>query len=66
MDLINKLYAWMQAVITRVNSITGKMYKNDATIFAWELMNEPRCTTSPSGTHLQVCTYLLTIAIIQS
>jgi len=32
---------WVQAVITRVNSISGKRYADDPTIFAWELMNEP-------------------------
>lgn len=27
----------------RVNSINGKVYKHDDAIFAWNLMNEPRC-----------------------
>jgi mannan endo-1,4-beta-mannosidase len=30
------------AVINRVNSITGIAYKDDATIMAWQLANEPR------------------------
>ena len=29
----------------RVNSISGRSYKDDATIFAWDLVNEPRCET---------------------
>lgn len=29
-------------IISRVNSITGKPYREDPSIFAWELANEPR------------------------
>ena len=30
-------------LVSRVNSITGKPYKEDPAIFAWQLGNEPRC-----------------------
>lgn len=30
-------------VITRKNTITGKPYKDDPTIFSWQIANEPRC-----------------------
>jgi len=31
----------VRAVLTRTNSLSGIAYKDDPTIFAWELMNEP-------------------------
>lgn len=34
---------WAKKVITRTNTITGKKYVDDPTIFSWELANEPRC-----------------------
>lgn len=35
--------AWIKALVTRTNAITGIPYSQDPTIFAWQLANEPRC-----------------------
>ena len=34
---------WIKHVIGRKNSVNGRAYREDPTVFAWELANEPRC-----------------------
>jgi hypothetical protein len=41
--------AYVAHLVNRVNTVDGVTYKNDPTIFSWELMNEPRdsCSDDP-------------------
>jgi mannan endo-1,4-beta-mannosidase len=44
---------FLTALVTRVNTVTGVAYRDDPTIFAWELINEPRVSHDHSGNVLQ-------------
>ncbi|MDP4178558.1 MAG: X2-like carbohydrate binding domain-containing protein [Bacillota bacterium] len=41
--------AYAEHFVNRVNHYTGIKYKDDPTIFSWELMNEPCYTNAPAG-----------------
>ncbi len=34
---------YIAALATRVNTYNGRVYRDDPAIFAWDIMNEPRC-----------------------
>lgn len=36
-------YNHVRNIVGRINSITGKPYKDDPAIFSWQIGNEPRC-----------------------
>ncbi|PKA65357.1 Mannan endo-1,4-beta-mannosidase 2 [Apostasia shenzhenica] len=44
---------YIKAILTRRNHLTGIQYRDDPTVFAWELMNEPHCPSDPSGDIVQ-------------
>lgn len=39
----------IDAMTSRRNTINNRLYKDDPTIFAWDLMNEPRCDCFPDS-----------------
>jgi mannan endo-1,4-beta-mannosidase len=47
--------SYAQHLIERTNSVTKVAYKDDPTIFAWELANEPRCRNYGKFDRLQDC-----------
>ncbi|XP_062106011.1 mannan endo-1,4-beta-mannosidase 2-like [Humulus lupulus] len=44
---------YVKTILTRKNTVNGIRYKDDPTIFGWEIINEPRCVTDASGDTLQ-------------
>uniref|UniRef100_A0A7N0VEI4 mannan endo-1,4-beta-mannosidase n=1 Tax=Kalanchoe fedtschenkoi TaxID=63787 RepID=A0A7N0VEI4_KALFE len=45
--------AYIKAIVTRRNSISWVRYADEPAIFAWELINEPRCASNSSAPVLQ-------------
>ena len=44
----NACLRWIEHVVTRHNTLTGRAYADEPAILAWELINEPRCPV-PQG-----------------
>ena len=42
-------YDHVRHVVSRTNTVTGKPYKDDPTIFSWQIGNEPRCFRADSA-----------------
>ncbi|KAK8956760.1 Mannan endo-1,4-beta-mannosidase 6 [Platanthera zijinensis] len=50
-----KLYykQYVKKILSRKNTFSGVIYKDEPAVFAWELMNEPRCVSNSSAPLLQ-------------
>ncbi|HEY4015029.1 MAG TPA: cellulase family glycosylhydrolase [Polyangiaceae bacterium] len=54
---VGKAYKdWIAHLVHRTNTVNGAVYRDDPTIFGWELGNEPRCTNSGSFDNRGGCT----------
>ncbi len=42
-DLCQAFEVWIRSLVLRTNLLTGRLYRDEPTILAWELANEPRC-----------------------
>ena len=51
-DFVTKL-------LNRTNSITGRLYKEDPTVVAWEIVNEPRCESVFNGSTIHEWTHTM-------
>ncbi|GAA0900822.1 hypothetical protein GCM10009557_76860 [Virgisporangium ochraceum] len=47
---------WISHVLNRVNPLTGVAYRDDPTVMAWELGNEPRCLSAGAYPRSPNCT----------
>ncbi|HWQ87759.1 mannanase [Brevundimonas sp.] len=53
-DAVDLYHAWVRAVVTRTNTVTGVRYADDPAIMAWQLANEPR----PAGSEVRAAANL--------
>ena len=54
-------------VVSRTNTVTGKPYKDDPTIFSWQIGNEPRCFSADTSVQQTFADWMWeTAALIKS
>ena len=67
-DRAKELFAaHVRTVVSRINTITGIPYKDDPSIFSWQIANEPRCFSANDGVKTAFADWLWeTAALIKS
>ena len=48
--IIEMYQNFVRTILLRRNTINGRLYRDDPTVMAWDLLNEPRCPDCPAGT----------------
>jgi mannan endo-1,4-beta-mannosidase len=61
-EAVSMYHDYVQALVTRTNSVTGHSYKNDPTIFSWQLANEPRPGVTAAVAEKNVAAYVAWIS----
>nr|TKR99489.1 hypothetical protein D5086_0000192320 [Populus alba] len=56
--------AYIKAVVKRKNSLSGVRYSEEPAIFAWELMNEPRCSSSSSAPAFSILSRIISFSLV--
>lgn len=54
---------YIEAVLTRVNTVNGRRYSDDPTVFSWELANEPSGTVDITGQAVPCCAALCCVVL---
>ena len=57
-------YDHVRNIVTRTNMVTGKAYKDDPTIFSWQIGNEPRAFARDSVTKAAFADWMCTSATL--
>lgn len=57
-------YNHVRNIVTRTNTVTGKAYKDDPTIFSWQIGNEPRAFARDSVTKAAFADWMCTSATL--
>ena len=64
-DKARELYCnHVRNIVTRTNTVTGKPYKDDPTIFSWQIGNEPRAFARDSVTKAAFADWMCTSATL--
>lgn len=45
---VKRFFGYVRMLVTRTNSVTGRAYRDDPALMAWQLANEPRPGVSPA------------------
>ncbi|WP_353228834.1 mannanase [Novosphingobium sp.] len=47
-NAVQRFFGYIRTIVSRVNSVTGRAYRDDPALMAWQLCNEPRPAVTPA------------------